>query len=376
VTIDTTAPVTGSAVSGTTGANGWYVSAVQISLSASDNSSGVQNSYYQVDGGTVQTYGSPFSISANGQHTLDYWSVDGAGNTEAHQSRTVRIDTTSPVTGSAVAGTTGMNGWYVSAVQVSLGASDNVSGLQASYYQVDGGSAQTYTSPFSISANGPHTIEFWSVDAAGNTEAHQTRTVRIDTAAPVTGAAVSGTAGTNGWYASAVQVSLSAADNSSGVQASYYQVDGGPVQTYANPFSISANGQHTVQYWSVDAAGNSEGAHSLVFGVDTGAPVVTATATPNHAGHGSHPVNVTVSGSATDATSGVASVTYRVIDEYGVTQPSGSVVVQPNGGYSFVLSLPATKNSTDKDGHLYTIVVQGTDRAGNATSATTTFKVT
>ena len=248
--------------------------------------------------------------------------------------------------------------------------------MQASYYQVDGSAVQTYASPFGISANGQHTIDFWSMDAAGNTEAHQTRTVRIDTAAPVTNAAVSGTAGTNGWYAGAVQVSLSAADNSSGVQASFYQVDGGAVQTYANPFNITANGQHTVQYWSVDAAGNSEGVHSLAFGIDIVAPVVTATANPNHAGHGSRPVVFTVSGSVTDAMSGIASATYNVIDEYGVAQPSGAVVLQPNGTYSFTLSLPATKNGTDKDGHLYTVVVQGVDRAGNSTSATTTFKVT
>jgi len=126
----------------------------------------------------------------------------------------------------------------------------------------------------------------------------------------------------------------------------------------------------------VDAAGISEAVHSLIFGIDTVAPVVTATANPNHSGHGSHPVVFTVSGSATDSMSGLANVTYSVIDEYGVAQPSGPVVVQPNGTYSFSLSLPATKNSTDKDGHIYTIVVRGTDQAGNSTSATTTYKVT
>jgi outer membrane protein assembly factor BamB len=375
LTIDTSAPVSSSAVSATAGSNGWYLSAVQISLSAADNSSGVENSYYQVDGGAVLTYAGPFSISASGVHTVAFWSVDTAGNTEAQQTRTVKIDTAAPVSSSAVSGTAGSNGWYTTAVQVSLSASDNSSGVQASYYKVDGGAVLTYATPFSISANGQHTIEFWSADVAGNTEAHQTSTLKIDSTAPVTNAAVSGTTGPGGWYSSAAQVSLSATDTPAGVQASYYKVDAGAVQTYAGPFTVSANGQHTIQYWSVDAASNTEGAHSLVVGIDNVAPVVSATANPSSANKNPHPVNVTISGNGTDTISGVFSASYSVIDEYGVTQPSGPVTLQGNGNYSFTLSLPATKNGSDKDGHLYTIVVQAKDRAGNSTSVTTTFRV-
>lgn len=76
-----------------------------------------------------------------------------------------------------------------------------------------------------------------------------------------------------------------------------------------------------------------------------------------------------------DATSGVSSVSFNVIDEYGVTQPSGSVTVQANGSYSFTLSLPATKNASGKDGHLYAIVVTASDQAGNSGSATTTLRI-
>jgi hypothetical protein len=37
--------------------------------------------------------------------------------------------------------------------------------------------------------------------------------------------------------------------------------------------------------------------------------------------------------------------------------------------------LPASRPGNDRDGHLYTIVVQGVDQAGNSTTATTTFRV-
>jgi hypothetical protein len=51
------------------------------------------------------------------------------------------------------------------------------------------------------------------------------------------------------------------------------------------------------------------------------------------------------------------------------------VTVQANGSYSFSLTLPATKQGNDKNGHLYTIVVTATDRAGNSKSATTTLTI-
>ena len=210
---------------------------------------------------------------------------------------------------------------------------------------------------------------------AGNTEAHKSRTVRIDSTAPVTQAAATGTAGTNGWYRSAVQISLSATDNLSGVQSSFYRIDGGATQTYAGPFVVSSLGQHTIEYWSVDNLNNTEAAQALAIKIDTVAPVVTASANPSTAPKKPQPVTVTISGSVTDAVSGVSSASFNVIDEYGVTQPSGPVTVQANGTYSFTLTLPATKQGSDKNGHLYTIRVTGVDQAGNSATATTTLTI-
>ena len=47
---------------------------------------------------------------------------------------------------------------------------DNLSGVAATYYTVDGGAAQTYDGAFSFGTEGTHTIAFWSKDGAGNVE--------------------------------------------------------------------------------------------------------------------------------------------------------------------------------------------------------------
>jgi hypothetical protein len=287
----------------------------------------------------------------------------------------VHIDLTAPSTLISVPGINQSQEWFNGPVAVTLSASDNLSGVASMLYRINGGPAQSYSSTFTLSSDGNYTIEYWSVDVAGNTETQKTRTVRIDSTAPVTQASVSGTAGTNGWYRSSVAVSLSASDNLSGVLRTNYRIDGGAVQTYVGAFPMSALGQHTVDYWSVDNLNNTEATHTLLVKIDFTNPAVSASANPSTASKNPRPVSVTVSGSVTDGVSGVGSASFNVIDEYGVTQPSGPVTVQANGSYSFTLSLPATKQGNDKDGHLYTIVVSGVDQAGNSASATTTLRI-
>jgi hypothetical protein len=77
---DTTPPTT------TSDAVGPYTGSATITLSATDNvgGSGVANTYYTVNNvGGTGTVGTTISISAPAIYTIEFWSVDGAGNTES-----------------------------------------------------------------------------------------------------------------------------------------------------------------------------------------------------------------------------------------------------------------------------------------------------
>ena len=50
------------------------------------------------------------------------------------------------------------------------GRTDKASGAAATYYQIDGGSLALYSSAFTVSGVGTHTVLFQSVDVAGNVE--------------------------------------------------------------------------------------------------------------------------------------------------------------------------------------------------------------
>jgi len=67
-------------------------------------------------------------------------------------------------------------------------------------------------------------------------------------------------------YTSAVTVTLTATDvDSTPVNATYYKVDSGAWTVYTAPFVVSTAGDHTVQYYSDDTAGNIEEVKTAAF---------------------------------------------------------------------------------------------------------------
>ena len=205
LTINTTPPTTTVSLSGPSGANGWYLAPVQVTLSATDpdGASEIAGTHYTVDGGSQQTYSSAFAVSGDGTHTVTYWSVDGAGNAETAHALTVKIDGTPPTLafGSATPSANG-NGWNSSPVTLPYTASDATSGVATA----------TPDSPLTFAAEGSGQTQTVTVtDNAGNTAAFTSQAVSIDLTAPVTTASTSG-----------VTVTLTATDNLSGVASTYY----------------------------------------------------------------------------------------------------------------------------------------------------------
>lgn len=111
----------------------------------------------------------------------------------------------------------------------------------------------------------------------------QAGAVVSDAIAPVTTSSISSTPGTNNWYTSDATVSLTAIDNDGGVgvEKTTYSLDGGDWQTYATttPVVISADGVHSLQYYSVDYFGNIEATSTLDFKIDATAPTIFASDT-------------------------------------------------------------------------------------------------
>jgi len=73
-----------------TGNNGWYVSDVTVTLTATE--SGVDYIMYRINNGEWQTYTEPFIVDSDGINTIQYRSVDNVGNVENAKEKQVKMD--------------------------------------------------------------------------------------------------------------------------------------------------------------------------------------------------------------------------------------------------------------------------------------------
>ena len=171
---DTVAPTT------TSDAVASYNNTALIHLTATDNTggSGVASTFYQLDGGAT-TAGTSVSVTTYGSHTLRFWSVDNAGNTETANAVTFFVnDTIAPTT------TSNVQASYVGTATIALTATDNTggSGVASTHYSVDGGSFVAGTQ-VTVTTIGNHTLAFFSTDLAGNQEATWTVGFTVTTGA-------------------------------------------------------------------------------------------------------------------------------------------------------------------------------------------------
>ncbi|MCS5719863.1 glycoside hydrolase family 78 protein [Herbiconiux sp. CPCC 205763] len=137
-----------------------------------------------------------------------------------------------------------------------------------------------------------------------------------------------------GWFTSApVGVAIAAQDDRGGDAAISAGTDGGALAPYTGPLSFDADGAHTVSFQAQDEAGNTSAPQTAGVKIDTRAPETTATLGDGFDGSvASGPGTVDLS--ATDATSGVSSTSYRVASGDWQTLDGTSVVVTEPGAFT------------------------------------------
>jgi len=199
-------------------------------------------------------------------------------------------------------------------------------GLYSMYYKIDGGNWTKYMECFTLPL-GMRSICYYGVDGHGQiTEAAQTVINVVGGVAPITTCILNPDKpnGNNGWYTTDVTITLCAMDNVSGVNATYYKLNNGNWQAYVNPIKIVADGKYTLQYYSIDNAGNSENVKVTEIKIDCIFPTVNLSE-PNHGlyimGRKILPLKCTIIigktpiiVNATDRTSGIEKVEFYVDD--------------------------------------------------------------
>ncbi|MEI7750045.1 MAG: hypothetical protein WCJ25_03500 [Candidatus Moraniibacteriota bacterium] len=179
IRIDKTAPKTDVALSGKTGKTDWYTGAVSMTLSATDNLSGVAKTVSSLDGSAF-VEGDTVTVSTDGAHTVRFHSEDVADNVEVDRSVSFRIDSTPPLVSIA----SPENRSYQNSESVSVkydiaDAGSSVSG-QATSVTLDGKIFAKTAIDASLYSLGDHVLTVSAEDVAGNRFV-ATRPFRIDT---------------------------------------------------------------------------------------------------------------------------------------------------------------------------------------------------
>lgn len=165
--IDTTPPETTVSLSNIPGLEGWYVSDVIVTLTATDDISGVALTVYSFDEATWIIYTGPFTITTEGITTVYYSSTDVAGNVEATKTETIKIDKTAPILKITTPTDYSL---YAEGLVLDFSATDAISGVSSIVGDLTktSGESQEVESGFKPE-QGVYTLVVRTTDKAGNT---------------------------------------------------------------------------------------------------------------------------------------------------------------------------------------------------------------
>ncbi|MFF8713426.1 OmpL47-type beta-barrel domain-containing protein [Streptomyces sp. NPDC015184] len=284
---DTTAPQTSAKVDGDRNADGAYIGQATVTVSASDDGSGVDTVEYALGAdGAWQPYTAPVVVNEVGTHTVRYRATDLAGNTAAEKTADFTVvapptdDKTPPETSATVSGEKDDQGRYLGMATVTVTASDTGSGVNTIEYALGtDGAWQPYTAPVMVHETGTHTVRYRATDLAGNTAAEKTADFTVvapptdDKTPPETSATVEGTKNSDNAYITSAEVTITATDAESGVDKVEYSLDGGPYLAYTTTVIVDRVGHHTVAHRATDRAGNTSVAKQVSFTVAEGGGV-------------------------------------------------------------------------------------------------------
>jgi hypothetical protein len=217
---------------------------------------------------TVEVSGGPkvFNVAVSGfaaDGAVTAWvpasaATDVVGNTSTESTstdNTVSVDTTAPVTTLTLdpASPNGASSWYkTSTPTFTLSAP----GDATTYYKIGDGSTLTYAGKAVSIPDGEHTISYWSVDTAGNTETtHTTSTIKVDTGAPTIACSVASPGPTFALGAIGQVVTGTLSDTGSGPAS----------QSLSAAANTSSAGAKTVSLNGSDTAGNAAAATSCPY---------------------------------------------------------------------------------------------------------------
>lgn len=175
-------------------------------------------------------------------------------------------DETAPTLTLTPLGSQGSNGWFRSEVRVRVDAEDDRGGRMTIAAALDDADPvvvdETRSTVVTVSEDGSHAVTATATDRAGNTSEAVALEVSIDATAPHSTAELSERT-----------VTITATDETSGLDRIEARLDQGEWFTVSEPVAAPDADQYQVAYRAIDRAGNVESARTLTIPADISGPL-------------------------------------------------------------------------------------------------------
>lgn len=309
---DATPPTITASMATAPNAAGWHRANVYVNYQCGDGMSGLAQPCPSSD--ILSEEGRGISTTAKSIR-------DSAGNTVTSGIVTINLDKTPPTMTSAPDRSPNAAGWYRDAVRVDYACSDALSGL-----------AGPCPPSRTVTSEGRNMLVSESVADLADNWGGASRYINLDRTPPSVSASASPAANANGWHRSDVSVSHYCSDNLSGLAGSCPQI-----QVFSQETASATSNSHVV----FDLAGNASAPSTgVTVRIDKTAPTLSVIMPP-------------------------AQVYLNASHDFALNVTDGLSGVATQGCTGFSTSTLGTR----------TVTCTATDRAGNTTTRSSTYRV-
>ena len=383
--IDKTSPETSYSIEGDNKKNILGKDAF-IRLNSEDNSSGVKEIRYSINGGAEKVYNKPISVRNfdASSNELVFYAIDNVNNKEAQQSLKSSLESTSDsdngggdfsfyidreapevelrVNGDQYEG----NHLYVSKrSRIELMARDEKSGVKEMSFSINNSSlSQSYDKPFVLTKRGLQYVNYEAEDHVNNVSGRKTRALYLDGGLPASEIHFEGEnykSRDTVFVKPDTRISFSGSDQESGIKELKYKVGEQAWSSYRQPFSVEKEGLHVLSFYGIDQVENKEPEHPVNIYVDLSAPEIyhhfsvqsIGSKTIRDEKYTIYPSNCRLYIAATDMACGTNNLRYRV----------------DGGEWNTTIPLPQLEPGNHK------VEIQAVDYLGNQASTVVNFAI-
>ncbi len=233
----------------------------EITLTATDATSGVEDIYISTDGSEFKPYSGTIAIDIEKEYSIKYYAVDNVGNVENVHVINLLYDKTAPVTKHQIQGD-----FYEDILsgrsKIELISEDKGAGNKTIYYSIDDGVEKVYKSPVLVAylSQDDHSIKYYAKDQVGNVEAIKTYGFYVDKTPPTIIEEIMGKSFFSGgkeYSSGKSRLKLTSFDNKAGVKEVRYSVNSNEYELYDKPvFLTQSSGNILIKSYAVDRVNN------------------------------------------------------------------------------------------------------------------------